>query len=523
MNELAIERLTASAVAVSDVQTATDARLRGLLHRVAGGRLDSALSEVTVPQGHWCIRRLDLALTLDLDRPDAALETQWARALVDAITTAIANRSTEVVYYPRMIDALVDLLVSAARHSDDHAWAWGQVGLPTAAGRGVRSGGADLTELVLSALRQRPQEAAAAVTACARAAGAAPLHRILGSRGWIELAQIVLGAVGVSSRHSVDLLDPRDGVGLPTSTGIHSVPTSIGCPPTGDRPCSGAASLLAGLVHDLLGRSLLAGLLGQLPVRVEPPLARAWSVMVAAEAAPSILLRADADLVINALAESFVNAAPAAHGFLGDEQFLRPGHTTASQRRRTDPSEVEESSSDLARDATEHQSDATNDIHAAETLWAGLLFLLNTAAQAGFPEVLLDDRRLLRRPLWRTMSEVLQRMVPISPDNPALLAMCGLPRYEVGDAFSDHEQTQIDVCASKWAESTAERMGVVDEDPKDVCLHVALRRGSIATEPGWIEVHLDLEDVDIDVRRAGLDLDPGWIPWLGCVVRFRYD
>jgi hypothetical protein len=27
----------------------------------------------------------------------------------------------------------------------------------------------------------------------------------------------------------------------------------------------------------------------------------------------------------------------------------------------------------------------------------------------------------------------------------------------------------------------------------------------------------------VEVRRAGLDLDPGWIPWLGAVVRFVYE
>ena len=25
------------------------------------------------------------------------------------------------------------------------------------------------------------------------------------------------------------------------------------------------------------------------------------------------------------------------------------------------------------------------------------------------------------------------------------------------------------------------------------------------------------------LRRLGLDLDPGWLPWLGCIVRFAYD
>jgi hypothetical protein len=35
-------------------------------------------------------------------------------------------------------------------------------------------------------------------------------------------------------------------------------------------------------------------------------------------------------------------------------------------------------------------------------------------------------------------------------------------------------------------------------------------------------VRLSLDDVSTDVRRAALDLDPGWIPWLGVVVRFAY-
>ena len=31
-----------------------------------------------------------------------------------------------------------------------------------------------------------------------------------------------------------------------------------------------------------------------------------------------------------------------------------------------------------------------------------------------------------------------------------------------------------------------------------------------------------LEDVSIDIRRTGLDLDPDWVPWLGVVLRFVY-
>jgi hypothetical protein len=35
-------------------------------------------------------------------------------------------------------------------------------------------------------------------------------------------------------------------------------------------------------------------------------------------------------------------------------------------------------------------------------------------------------------------------------------------------------------------------------------------------------VLLDLDSATVEVRAAGLDLDPGWLPVLGCAVRFRY-
>jgi hypothetical protein len=38
-----------------------------------------------------------------------------------------------------------------------------------------------------------------------------------------------------------------------------------------------------------------------------------------------------------------------------------------------------------------------------------------------------------------------------------------------------------------------------------------------------LDVSLALDDADVRIRRIGLDLDPGWLPWFGRVVRFHYD
>ena len=57
----------------------------------------------------------------------------------------------------------------------------------------------------------------------------------------------------------------------------------------------------------------------------------------------------------------------------------------------------------------------------------------------------------------------------------------------------------------------------------DVLLFVTARPAVIVADPGWIEAHYSLDSVDTGLRRAALDLDPGYVPWLGVVVRFVYE
>jgi hypothetical protein len=104
--------------------------------------------------------------------------------------------------------------------------------------------------------------------------------------------------------------------------------------------------------------------------------------------------------------------------------------------------------------------------------------------------------------------------LPVPSESP--WGSAGGPRAE--------ESARFDEIAGDWAAATAARLGrEPDEDPLDVVREVALRRGEVVWEPGWVDVHLRLGDVDVDVRRAGLDLDPGWVPWLGTVMRFVHD
>jgi hypothetical protein len=115
--------------------------------------------------------------------------------------------------------------------------------------------------------------------------------------------------------------------------------------------------------------------------------------------------------------------------------------------------------------------------------------------------------------------------------------------------LANHPQTR-----DAWLEDWAHRLALPGDDaqrsawesPADYPLKVELARlrratrrwlrsvarvgpASVVMRAGWVTItrtHVDmvlpLGAVDLRLRRAGLDQDPGWVPWLGRVVAFHY-
>ncbi len=50
-----------------------------------------------------------------------------------------------------------------------------------------------------------------------------------------------------------------------------------------------------------------------------------------------------------------------------------------------------------------------------------------------------------------------------------------------------------------------------------------LRPGRLVLTRWSADLTWPLATADTALRRAGWDIDPGWLPWIGRVVRFRYD
>jgi hypothetical protein len=58
----------------------------------------------------------------------------------------------------------------------------------------------------------------------------------------------------------------------------------------------------------------------------------------------------------------------------------------------------------------------------------------------------------------------------------------------------------------------------------DISLAAIVRRpGTISATRTHLDIFFDPRYSDIRIRKAGLDVDPGWLPWLGRVIYFHYE
>ena len=156
---------------------------------------------------------------------------------------------------------------------------------------------------------------------------------------------------------------------------------------------------------------------------------------------------------------------------------------------------------------------------------AGLLLLLPLLEPSGALAV-LEDESVWPAAHWPFgLHRLATTLLPLAADDAAALAFCGRrPRdpvpfpYERLDAM---QHVALRQARDRLHDALARRLpewrgpGLIER--------VARRRGRIVADPGWFEVRYALRDVSIDIRRAALDLDPGFIAWLGVVLRVVYE
>ena len=86
-------------------------------------------------------------------------------------------------------------------------------------------------------------------------------------------------------------------------------------------------------------------------------------------------------------------------------------------------------------------------------------------------------------------------------------------------------ETPADARALRWPASTATALlQAAQARYGGAALQAAItpRLARVLATPTQVDVHFRLADADLAVRRVGLDSDPGWVPWLGRVLRWHY-
>ena len=163
----------------------------------------------------------------------------------------------------------------------------------------------------------------------------------------------------------------------------------------------------------------------------------------------------------------------------------------------------------------------------AVTAAGGLLFLVHLVDRLRLPDRLATANELQTRPLRWTLHRLGMLVAGLGADDPAALAFCGLgpdapPPSEGELPPTELELELLESVKAELAAALANALERREEPAAEVVAEVCARRAEIVADLAWIDVLLALDEISVEVRRAGLDIDPGWVPWLGVALRFVY-
>ena len=192
-----------------------------------------------------------------------------------------------------------------------------------------------------------------------------------------------------------------------------------------------------------------------------------------------------------------------------------PPNASPATSVRAPDAHSQESPSPISRPAAPAHAHASGASPDADGRWqptacGGLLFLLPVLAHAGL--VSGDDPDADRLAALRVLRAALRR-VRAADDDAAWALVADLPVLRPLEARATEERAASDLAAARrWLHRRA-RLGLVA---------LVRRPARLAFTPTHIDVRFPLAGADMRVRRAGLDIDPGWLPWFGRVVAFQF-
>ncbi|WLE98045.1 MAG: hypothetical protein QTN59_04235 [Candidatus Electrothrix communis] len=508
-------------------------RLDHLLDKVLNSSLALALDCLGIPaHEEVCIRRIEVPIRIKTASADSELVAAWSTALADQFQTVLsANDLSNVIRYPSRLHGLFDFAHNVAKGDLQQAWAWKQLGFA------VNPKTDSLSEAREGLVRSLLQEAVSIIPVLLHLTRSGRMDNILQQVPviwWQDLAKAAVTEYGVEYEEVIQGMQGRNRN-------------------YNEKETIASISNIERLASRILRASSLASVIKQGPACFidQPELVTIWSVFVILETEPALFRTEEGQTAVlrtaveellnetfarragdgrpkNVLGESERKPTSAASGNRQDER------TTFSSEAATKPIPREQDW-DIQR-IEEPGGSPPLQRSCGDSEYGGLLFLLPLLEQAGIIDELIKAEQFEKRSLRWFLHALALELLPMQANDPAALAFCGLGPE---DPLPDREEPGPDATEKRmladWRlrilQTLARRMsdnseneGRGQEKHAEQILHrVCCRNARIIADPGWIEVMFSLRDVSIEVRRAGLDLDPGFIPWLGVVIKFYYE
>ena len=162
--------------------------------------------------------------------------------------------------------------------------------------------------------------------------------------------------------------------------------------------------------------------------------------------------------------------------------------------------------------------------------YGGMVMLLNVVEKLGVIDALQQDT-FAKYPLPDLLTCFCLTLEPESAGDIAVKVFAGSlftePHLPLGLPIdNEHREAIVQLAAQFRCELNqyfASLTGTEIEENHDFLPFICRRPIRVEAESGWVKVFFPFDTIDTRLRRAGLDLDPDFVPWLGYVVKIYYE
>jgi hypothetical protein len=174
---------------------------------------------------------------------------------------------------------------------------------------------------------------------------------------------------------------------------------------------------------------------------------------------------------------------------------------------------------------------ASPELDRIATEWGGLLYLINVAiALELYGDFTAPARKGLPLALWDFLALLGERMIgkafPLDPLSGLLARLAGRAEADSpGAQFVPPRRETLEQWLDRISEEMEDRVrqSIESGEKIDVREFILKQDAKIEAGPTRLDAHFSLADHPIELRLAGLDRDPGWVPAGGRRIHFHYE